>query len=103
MLTWFFQQGPILLGLPPPIDEKEGDSTHSADSDAAPLDDAWKEFPCHKDEYQVQLDVNRSFVHYPNGMSLNNPPTYPTSGQSRAKEAADGVIVPLTSINNFFL
>lgn len=72
MLTCFFQPGPILLGLPPPTDEKESEVTHSVDPDAAPLDDDWKELPRHQDEDQVQLDVNRSFVHYPNGMSLNN-------------------------------
>lgn len=85
MLTCFFQQGPILLGLPPPTDEKESDGTHSADPDAAPLDDDWKDFPRHQDEDQVQLDVNRSFVHYPNGMSLNSPSAYSAyfiSGQS---------------------
>lgn len=27
----------------------------------------WKELPRHRDEDQVQLDVNRSFVYYPNG------------------------------------
>jgi hypothetical protein len=72
MLTGFVQQGPILLGLPPPTDEKESEITHSADPHAAPLDEDWKDFPRHNDEDQVQLDVNRSFVHYPNGMSLNN-------------------------------
>lgn len=76
MLTCFFPQGPILLGLPPPIDEKEGHNAHLAGPDAASLNDDWKELPCHKDEGQVQLDVNRSFVHYPNGMPLNNPSAY---------------------------
>lgn len=28
---------------------------------------AWKELPQHRDEDQVQLDVNRSFVYYPDG------------------------------------
>ncbi|KAK1244737.1 hypothetical protein MKX08_004366 [Trichoderma sp. CBMAI-0020] len=60
---------PILLGLPPPTDEKESDSTHSADPDATPPNDDWKKFPRHHDEDQVQLDVNRSFVHYPNDQS----------------------------------
>jgi hypothetical protein len=27
----------------------------------------WKTLPVHKDEEQVALDVNRSFVYYPNG------------------------------------
>ncbi|KAM0472868.1 hypothetical protein ACHAPX_008545 [Trichoderma viride] len=60
---------PILLGLPPPTDEKESEITHSADPHAAPLDEDWKDFPRHNDEDQVQLDVNRSFVHYPNDQS----------------------------------
>lgn len=29
---------------------------------------AWKELPPHRDEDQVQLDVNRAFVYYPNGV-----------------------------------
>ena len=29
---------------------------------------AWKEVPPHRDEDQVQLDVNRAFVYYPNGV-----------------------------------
>lgn len=33
----------------------------------------WKELPQHRDEDQVQLDVNRSFVYYPNGKSLAYP------------------------------
>ncbi|PHH62265.1 hypothetical protein CDD81_7325 [Ophiocordyceps australis] len=48
---------PILLGLPlpPPLG-----------ADAPPAaDDDWKDLPCHRDEDQVQLDVNRSFVYYP--------------------------------------
>lgn len=77
MLTCFFSQGPILLGLPPPIDEKDGDNALSANPDAAPLNDDWKDLPRHKDEDQVQLDVNRSFVHYPNGMPRNNPSADP--------------------------
>ncbi|KAM0252396.1 hypothetical protein ACHAQJ_007728 [Trichoderma viride] len=61
---------PILLGLPPPADEKEGDSTRSTtNADAASPSDDWKELPRHGDEDQVQLDVNRSFVHYPSDQS----------------------------------
>ncbi|ERF76378.1 hypothetical protein EPUS_07086 [Endocarpon pusillum Z07020] len=30
---------------------------------------AWKELPPHRDEDQVQLDVNRAFVYYPHGES----------------------------------
>ena len=28
----------------------------------------WKELPEHREEGQVELDVNRSFVYYPTGM-----------------------------------
>ncbi|KAL7915614.1 rab-GTPase-TBC domain-containing protein [Trichoderma velutinum] len=58
---------PILLGLSPPADKKEhqGDGTRAADLDADTTSGHWKELPRHRDEDQVQLDVNRSFVHYP--------------------------------------
>jgi hypothetical protein len=29
----------------------------------------WKLLPEHRDEYQVRLDVDRSFIYYPNGGS----------------------------------
>ncbi|KAJ2973674.1 hypothetical protein NQ176_g6472 [Zarea fungicola] len=54
---------PVLLGV----------SSPKTDSDDEPLSsvhdkgDCWKELPPHRDEEQVQLDVNRSFVYYPNG------------------------------------
>ena len=36
--------------------------------------DAWKELPIHRDEAQVQLDVDRSFVYYPEGIpSIDRP------------------------------
>lgn len=31
---------------------------------------SWEDLPKHHDEDQVQLDVNRSFIYYPNGMQL---------------------------------
>ncbi len=31
----------------------------------------WKELPRHRDEDQVQLDVNRAFVYYPNRKFFN--------------------------------
>ena len=30
-----------------------------------PVDGSWRELPPHKDESQVDLDVNRAFVYYP--------------------------------------
>lgn len=35
----------------------------------------WKELPEHREEGQVELDVNRSFVYYPTGAYR---PAYPT-------------------------
>ncbi|KAF4958839.1 hypothetical protein FSARC_10915 [Fusarium sarcochroum] len=54
---------PILLGLDTPSDIQD---------DLASAEDAsvnWKELPRHRDEDQVQLDVNRSFIYYPNNQS----------------------------------
>ncbi|KAK1779118.1 rab-GTPase-TBC domain-containing protein [Copromyces sp. CBS 386.78] len=44
------QAWPILLGIPPKYDED---------------DDSWKDLPRHRDEDQVQLDVDRAFCYYP--------------------------------------
>ncbi|KAF5718108.1 TBC domain-containing protein [Fusarium mundagurra] len=58
------QAWPILLGLDAPSDEKD-------DPDALAQEDsnAWKQLPRHRDEDQVQLDVNRSFIYYPDNQS----------------------------------
>ncbi|KAM3535133.1 hypothetical protein MY4038_001547 [Beauveria bassiana] len=61
---------PILLGLPAPRidaaqDEPLPESEHHVDGNS----DSWKELPRHRDEDQVQLDVNRSFVYYPHDLS----------------------------------
>ena len=48
-------KGPILLGCEQPL--------HTADAH----DPSWKALPRHRDEDQVQLDVNRAFAYYPNG------------------------------------
>ena len=47
--------GPILLGY----NKDSSDESHSSTS--------WKALPRHKDEDQVELDVNRSFIYYPKG------------------------------------
>lgn len=54
--------GPILLGSPPG-DDDDGDSSETT---------AWRGLPRHKDEDQVQLDVNRAFIYYPNGGEKRN-------------------------------
>ncbi|KAI1148818.1 rab-GTPase-TBC domain-containing protein [Nemania diffusa] len=50
---------PILLGFD--ADAPSDDSTEASAS--------WKHLPMHRDEEQVKLDVNRSFVYYPNDNS----------------------------------
>ncbi|KAI1493498.1 rab-GTPase-TBC domain-containing protein [Biscogniauxia mediterranea] len=47
--------GPVLLGFEV---DKLGDPVEGSDS--------WRELPRHRDEDQVKLDVDRSFVYYPN-------------------------------------
>lgn len=63
--------GPILLGIPPDHDKAEPGPDGSA---SAP---SWESLPHHKDEDQVQLDVNRAFIYYPDSTSFplnSNPP-----------------------------
>ncbi|KAM0354075.1 hypothetical protein ACHAPU_001110 [Fusarium lateritium] len=57
------QAWPILLGLDPPSDDKE-DPLSAQDASGE-----WKHLPRHRDEDQVQLDVNRSFIYYPSNQS----------------------------------
>ncbi|KAI0014249.1 rab-GTPase-TBC domain-containing protein [Xylariaceae sp. FL0662B] len=49
------QAWPVLLGFR---------SDEPAESDGGP--DSWRHMPRHRDEEQVKLDVDRSFVYYPN-------------------------------------
>ena len=66
LLTWSaFSIGPMLLGLLPGNSDGNDEKRQSVAPDAA---DAWKDLPPHKDEAQVRLDVDRSFIYYPNGM-----------------------------------
>jgi hypothetical protein len=52
-----------VLGVDVPIGDKEDlSSRQDASGD-------WKQLPRHRDEDQVQLDVNRSFIYYPNNQS----------------------------------
>lgn len=60
--------GPVLLGIPP-IDGKTGPDPDETAS--------WKTLPRHKDEDQVQLDVNRSFIYYPDGTRHPRYPPFP--------------------------
>ena len=54
--------GPILLGY---------DVSTSVDGDSP---ESWRDLPRHKDEDQVELDVNRSFIYYPKSTQINFPP-----------------------------
>lgn len=51
--------GPILLGC---------SRTPAPDEDAA---QSWRTLPKHRDEEQVQLDVDRAFVYYPNSRFIS--------------------------------
>jgi TBC1 domain family member 20 len=53
--------GPILLGS---TGEIGGSGTTTPEEKSDPH--SWKELPRHRDEDQVQLDVNRAFIYYPN-------------------------------------
>lgn len=52
--------GPILVGQ----DHGSGDLNSST---------SWRDLPRHRDEDQVKLDVNRSFIYYPSGEASSNP------------------------------
>lgn len=61
---------PVLLGIPLDVD---GHVNMEAAAEAAGISKdedshAWESLPPHRDEEQVQLDVNRAFVYYPTRM-----------------------------------
>ncbi|KAM3557047.1 hypothetical protein MY1884_004740 [Beauveria asiatica] len=61
---------PILLGLPAPrIDAGQDEPLFESEHHVDGVSGSWKELPRHRDEDQVQLDVNRSFVYYPHDLS----------------------------------
>lgn len=53
--------GPLLIGSTPELEKSETN-----------LSTSWKDLLPHRDEDQVQLDVNRAFVYYPNGEFIGN-------------------------------
>ncbi|EJT79012.1 hypothetical protein GGTG_04103 [Gaeumannomyces tritici R3-111a-1] len=59
------QAWPVLLGLAPEDEVIDLDGPSVTDRASS-----WRELPRHRDEDQVQLDVDRAFVYYPN---LENP------------------------------
>ncbi len=60
MTTNADRKGPILLGYEQSSSDKELHET------------TWRVLPRHRDEDQVQLDVNRAFVYYPNSTAISN-------------------------------
>ena len=68
--------GALLLGFP------------NSDNDTKLKDEdfhGWKSLPTHRDEDQVRLDVERSFIYYPNGTSLLSVVTYHNCADSFAQ------------------
>lgn len=67
--------GPILLGCTSPITEESG-ADSSRDSQLQ-----WRRLPPHRDEEQVQRDVDRSFIYYPQSEppNIEVPPREPPS------------------------
>lgn len=54
-------RGPILLGY------------RSEESELVGSARSWRDLPSHKDEDQVELDVNRSFIYYPKSRRAQSP------------------------------
>lgn len=46
-------------------------TTTSAEDRGGGAQEDWRNLPRHRDEDQVKLDVDRSFVYYPNGMKFS--------------------------------
>ncbi|TVY43850.1 TBC1 domain family member, partial [Lachnellula subtilissima] len=57
------QAWPLLLGYPSHDNDVESETEER---------EIWKRLPKHRDEDQVQLDVNRSFIYYPNDQSVKD-------------------------------
>lgn len=61
-------EGPVLLGFTPelitPVEQKQTNRV------------PWTALPRHRDEDQVQLDVDRAFVYYPKGSRSAFPQTW---------------------------
>jgi hypothetical protein len=58
-------QGPVLLG----IQNGTAAGLSNQEQRVAEEESRWQDLPPHKDEDQVDLDVKRSFVYYPQGQS----------------------------------
>ncbi|CAK7228524.1 GTPase-activating protein gyp8 [Sporothrix curviconia] len=78
---------PVLLGIPAGTDGGIGLGAASTAAGIAPDEDsrAWESLPPHRDEEQVQLDVNRAFVYYPHHAS--------DADEARQKRALSELIV----------
>lgn len=83
--------GPILLGLSDSDNDDTRIDASGAQDEKSPRNDddsatnsslpRWEDLPPHKDEAQVQLDVDRSFIYYPNRMTAatGTPTKFPRS------------------------
>ena len=58
------ETGPLLLGSTYDLSELPVQPNLSSSGN-------WKDLPKHRDEDQVQLDVDRSFIYYPNGILVH--------------------------------
>jgi hypothetical protein len=106
--------GPILIGLTTDLTQDGPDHATRNDQE---VESDWKQLEHHRDEDQVQLDVNRSFIYYPNGMfllsiqpdkdsavfrrSINLPPAYQSNKllfrrqiRGTAWQIQIGIIIP---------
>ncbi|CAK7231949.1 GTPase-activating protein gyp8 [Sporothrix bragantina] len=78
---------PVLLGIPAGTDGGIDLEAASSAAGISPDEDirAWESLPPHRDEEQVQLDVNRAFVYYPHHAS--------DADEARQKRALSELIV----------
>lgn len=63
--------GPLFLGY--------SDFTRDGVKPVITARDDWEKLPPHKDEDQVRLDVDRSFVYYPKSMPTHSSFNFPSS------------------------
>jgi hypothetical protein len=69
--------GPILLG--------SGIDTGPASSNQGEKGSSWRSLPRHRDEDQVQLDVNRSFIYYPKSKFSGRTPSQDQANQKQGE------------------
>ncbi len=70
---YLLSTGPILLGSVDSWGSTDLDGEANPVPGAEDRAEDWRNLPRHRDEDQVKLDVDRSFVYYPNGMQPPSP------------------------------